>query len=238
MSEPDIIKATGTVTKEEFVVNISHNIMPDTLVLESSHPFPGYHGSNLPENPLPNTIYLVTETKYDGEEILRITKKIKKRFPEKFDASYGKLELFTNTFNFIRVRDIDCFDCIERIQKEFACHGIKFKKKKKIDGEASIRIQKFFTMEKIDDHIYRDLIRSDNYYFEIPEKPEWEFFKKVTFYIRGNVNNYSFDAALVAVYLEDIREMVRIYAQNVTPGQLRFVRDKYIYELTHPDHLK
>jgi hypothetical protein len=35
--------------------------MPDTLVLESSNPYPGYHGNNVPESLKPNDIYLVTK---------------------------------------------------------------------------------------------------------------------------------------------------------------------------------
>ncbi len=238
MPEAEIIKATGTITKEETLINIEHCIMPNTLVLESSFPFPGYHGSNLPERPLPNTIYLVTDTKYDGEDILRKAKKIKKVFPENFDASFGKFILYNKTYYFIRARDINCFGCIARLQEAFAGEGIKFMKKKKINGEALIMIQKFFSFQKIDEHIYKDLYRSDMYYFEIPEKPEWQFFKKTTFYIRGNVDSYSFDAALATVCLEDIMDMVRIYARDLSIDQLQYVRGKYLYELTHPDHLK
>lgn len=238
MPEVDIIRATGTITKEENLITIDHSIRPNTLVLESSFPFPGYHGSNLPERPTPNSIFLVTAIQYDGEDILRKAKKIKKVFPENFDASFGKFQLSDKTYHFIRVRNIDCFGCIARLQAEFAREGIQFMKKKKINGEASIMIQKFFSFQKIGEHLYKDLDRSDMYYLEIPEKPEWQFFKKITFYIRGNIDNYSFDAALATVYLEDIMDMVRIYARDINVKQLQYVRGKYIYELTHPDHLQ
>ena len=237
MNDGDIIKATGTIVKGEVLTNIEHNIMPNTLVLESSHPFPGYHGSNLPEKPSPNSIYLVTATKCEGEDILRAAKMIKKSFPFNFDASFGKAEIYTNTYHFIRVRKLDCFDCIPRLQEAFASRGIVFMKKKKIKDEALITIQKFFLLNKTDEHLYRDLDDPLMFYFEIPERPDWNFFNKITNFIRSNVDNYSFDAAQGTIYLEDIIDMVRIYAKDITNDQLRFIRKKYLYELSHPDHL-
>jgi hypothetical protein len=233
----DIIKATGTITKEEILTDIDHNIMPNTLVLESSQPFPGYHGSNLPEESLPNIIYLVTDQRYDGEEILRAAKKIKPVFPKKFDASYGKAELYSVPYHFIRIRNLSCFDCIAGLQEEFVKEGIIFMKKKPVSAEALIKIQKFFQIEKIDDHLYRDLEDPLMFYFEIPDKPDWQFFKKITVYVRSNIDNYTFDAAIAVVYHDEILDLVRIFAKDITIDQLHFIRRKYLYELAHPDHL-
>lgn len=219
------------------MVNISHNILRNTLVLESSHPFPGYHGSNLPEKPSPNSIYLITGSEYEGDDILRAVKKIKGLFNSEFDVSFGKAVIFTNTYHFIKVKNLDCFSCIPKLQDALIQEGFSFMKKKRIDGEAMIKIQKFFWLEKIDNHIYKDLNNPRVYYFEIPEKPDWNFFKKITLFIRSNIDNYSFDAALGSIYLEEIKDIVRIYAKDITKSQLIFIRKKYLYELSHPDHL-
>ena len=237
MAAENILKATGAIVKEEDLINIKHKVMPNTLVLESSHPFPGYHGSNLPENPLPGSIYLVTQTKYDGEDILRAAKKIKRSFPDNFEASFGQAEKLEKIFHFIRVKNLDCFDCIPVLQKAFADEGIKLMKRRSVSGQALIKLQKFFRLERLENHLYKDLDDPLMYYFEIPEKPRWELFKKITIYIRSNVDNYSFDAALGTLYLEDIIDLVRIYAKDITNDQLRFIRKKYLYELSHPDHL-
>jgi hypothetical protein len=236
---PDnIIKATGTVIKEETLTNIDHNILPNTMVLESSLPFPGYHGNNLPENLAPHMIYLVTEFRYDGEDILRAAKKVKKVFPEKFDASYGNAVIYSVTYHFIRIRNLRCFDRIAQLQEDFAREGIVFMKKKTVSTESLIRIQKFFFLEKMDEHLYKDTEDPLMYYFEIPEKPQWAFFKKISVYIRGNIDNYTFDAALCTIYHEDVQDLVRIYAKDITIDQLHFIRRKYLYELAHPDHLE
>lgn len=237
MPEDEVIKATGTITKEESLINIEHSIMHNTMVLESSRPFPGYHGDNIPETIIPGSIYLVTEKAYDGEHILRTAKRIKQLLPDRFDASFGYAIIHSQTYHFIRIADLDCFDCIDRIQEAFNAEGIIFMKKKAISGDALISIQKFFKIRKTDDHIYRDINNPLMYYFEIPWKPEWDFFRKITVYIRSNVDNYTYDAALGTFYLEELKEMVRIFGKDITSDQLYFIRSKYLYELAHPDHL-
>ncbi len=237
MTTENNLEATGAIVKEEDLINIKHKVMPNTLVLESSHPFPGYHGSNLPENPLPGSIYLVTQRKYDGDDILRAAKKIKRSFPDNFEASFGQAEINERIYHFIRIKNLDCFDCIPVMQKAFADEGIQFMKRKSVSGESLIKLQKFFRLQKIDNHLYKDLDDPLMYYFEIPEKPGWGLFKKITFYVRANVANYTFDAALGTLYLEYIIDMVRIYAKDMTIEQLEFIRKKYLYELAHPDHL-
>ncbi|TVR71647.1 MAG: hypothetical protein EA408_08365 [Marinilabiliales bacterium] len=232
------INTPGSITKEEDLINVEHNILPNTLVLESAHPFPGYHGSNLPENPAPNSIYIVTARRYDGEDLLRKGRKVRKIFPSTCDISYGEVRFRGNDYQFIRARGLDCFGCVLKLQEALSEEGVEFMKQKKFSGEALIRLQKFFRLEKVDDHIYRDLDEPRMHYFEIPEKPEWEFFRKITFYIRGNVENYTYDAALGALYLKDIADVVRIYGKDITIEQMQFIRKKYLYEIAHPDHLE
>jgi hypothetical protein len=119
----------------------------------------------------------------------------------------------------------------------FVDEGINFMKKKTDQRRCPYNLQKFFTFQKIDNNIYRDTDNPYMHYFEIPERPSWPFFRKITFYIRSNVDNYSYDAALGAVYLEEIHDMVRIFSKELTLEQLNFIRSKYLYELSHPDHL-
>lgn len=233
----DLITATGSITKEEELISVEHYIIPGTLVLESLHPFPGYHGNNLPENLEPDSIYLVTAAKYDGEFILRASKKIMKALPYKFDASFGHAGILSSTYHFIRLLGLDCFDCIGKIQEAYAREGIEFMKNKTVSGLALIKIQKYFSFKKADDHIFQDIDNPLMHYFEITDKPEWPFFRKLTFYIRGNLDNYSFDAALGAIYLKEIHDIVRIFGKDLTLEQLNFIRRKYLYELSHPDHL-
>jgi hypothetical protein len=233
----DLITASGNITKEEELVNVDHHIIPGTLVLESLHPYPGYHGDNIPGPREPDSIYLVTAVKYDGDLILRASKKVLKNLSFKFDASFGYTLIPPATYHFIRLLGLDCFDCIGRIQESYAREGIEFMKTRTVNGNALIRIQKYFSFKKIDDKIFQDIDNPMMYYFEISERPDWAFFKKITFYIRGNLDNYSFDSALGAIYLREIHDIVRIFGKDLTLEQLNFIRKKYLYELSHPDHL-
>ncbi len=237
MTKDEIIKATGSITKEEELIDIPHHIMPNTMVLESAHPFPGYHGDNIPESLTTNSIYLITDSVYDGEDIMRASKKIKKIIPYSFSASFGNARIQQYLFHFIRLLDLECSDCISSIQEAYAAEGINFLRKRPIKGEALIKLQKFFSFQKLDQYIYRDLDNPLMYYFEIPYKPEWNFFKKITYYIRGNIDNLTYDAALGSFYLEEIHDIIRIFEKDMTVEQLNFIRKKYMYELTHPDHL-
>ncbi|MFO7924464.1 MAG: hypothetical protein R6U58_12310 [Bacteroidales bacterium] len=237
MLTDDNIQATGTITKVEDLVNVDDNIMANTLVLESALPFPGYYGSNLPEMPAPGSIYLVTETSYEGERIMRTAKRIQNSLPQGCDISFGRAEIFTNIYPFIRARNLECFSCIPKLQESLANEGIKFMKKKKVSGEALIKLQKFFSLKRIVENIYKDNDDPWMYYFEIPEIPDWKFFKKITLFIRGNIDNYSFDAALGSLYLREITDAVRIYGIDLSKEQLQFIQSKYLYELSHPDHL-
>jgi hypothetical protein len=74
--------------------------MPNTLVLESLHPFPGYHGHTSLKGPAPNSIYLVTDIKYEGEDILRAAKKVRRMLPYKFEAGFGKADVICKYLSF------------------------------------------------------------------------------------------------------------------------------------------
>jgi hypothetical protein len=236
---PDEVEyAAGAITKEEELVRIEHSVIPGTLVLESSHPYPGYHGTNVPETMIPNDIYLVTRFRYEGEDILRKARKIKHVLHDRFETTFGQVEIASRIYPFIRVKNLDCFKCVDRVQKAFEQEGIEFCRRKNIDGQGLIRIQRLFSFRKVTDHIF---VNSNNplvHYFEIPCRPDWEFFKKITYYIRGNINKYSFDAALGFVYLDELHDLVRIFGKGLTVDQLIFIREKYLYELEHPDHLE
>ena len=77
--EKNLIETFGYIKKEQNLSTVENNIIPNTLVLESIHPFKGFHGANLPEESKPRSLFLVLSKDYSFEEIARITKKIKKK---------------------------------------------------------------------------------------------------------------------------------------------------------------
>jgi hypothetical protein len=104
-----IIETVGYIKKEQKLTTIENNIIPNTLVLESIHPFSGFHGTNLPEDSKPRSLFLVLSKDYGFEEIARITKKIKKDFKYDFNASIGKIHFKTSSYTCIRIKYLKSF---------------------------------------------------------------------------------------------------------------------------------
>jgi len=57
MAEKVIIETFGSITKVEQPHTLESNILDNTFVLEASKPFPGYHGENLPSEPILHYIF-------------------------------------------------------------------------------------------------------------------------------------------------------------------------------------
>ena len=69
------------------------------------------------------------------------------------------------------------------------------------------------------------------FYLQLPVQIKWKVLLNVTGHIKQNIEFPSFDAALGAIYLRNIIDVIRIYAKDVSVGQLTFLRDKYLQEL-------
>jgi len=72
MDKNVIIQTIGGIAKEEDLFTLTNHVMPNTFVLENEVPYPGYHGKNLPTDPIPISVFLVTKEKYSTEKILRL----------------------------------------------------------------------------------------------------------------------------------------------------------------------
>src|SRR5512133_336966 len=132
METRTIIQTIGAIAKEEILTSLDSSILEGTLVLENSEPFPGYHGTNIPENKGPLYIFLVTPEKYSNEKIIRVAHKIHQKYPEHFDASTGKICIESINYYCIRLRGLARYNQVETLQSWFLKEGISFSKRKKI----------------------------------------------------------------------------------------------------------
>ena len=107
--EQILVETIGYIKKEQNLTTVENNIIPNTFVLESIHPFPGYHGANLPEKSKPRSLFLVVTKEHTFEEIARITKKIKQDFKYDFDASLGHIYFKTTSYTCIRIKYLKSF---------------------------------------------------------------------------------------------------------------------------------
>jgi len=230
MKNVRIIETLGGLAKEEKLKTLADHIMPNTFVLETEEPFPGYHGANLPSEAKPISAFLITRTKYSPEKILRIAHNIKKYFPHLFDAVPGKICIQNDILPCIRIRGFNNYELIGDLQKCFFSEGIEFAKKRNVSAGAVIQLKKHFTIEEIEEEIYRDLDEPSTYYFRIPKQMSWQLFQKVTQVVRNNTSA-NFDGALAAIYCRDILDVVRIFAPGITIETLKQLKAKYNQEL-------
>jgi len=237
MSKENIlIETMGYIKKEANLSTVDNNIIPNTLVLESLHPFPGYHGKNLPEQTSPRSLFLIVNKDYSYEEIARITKKVNQEFKHDFNTSIGNIYFKTATYSCIRIKYLKSFTFLSELQRLFQSEGIKFVRKKHIDSTGLILIRKHFNIEEIEDGIYRDVSESSKFYVELPESLEWEEFKQMTFHIRNNIDNSNFDAAQGVFHRsKGIVENVRLYICEGEFDKVKQIQKMYI-ELIQKKH--
>ncbi len=229
--ECEHIETLGLLTKEENLATVRHNIIPNTLVLESLQPFPGYHGENIPSDTNPEAVYFITSKKFSTDIIFRTSKKIQKYIHYALDAIPGKIEIYNDKYYCIRIRNLKNYETLPDLQRCFIDEGISFMKSKNIDAPCLISLQKPFIIKRMVDRIYKDLENENTYYLEIPRQISWSLFKKITSVIINNIDNSNFDAAKAFIYYKRITDFVRIYTRNPSLQRLEDILDRYNTEI-------
>lgn len=222
-----MIEIFGSLTKEEILETVEHNIIPNTFVLENDEPFPGYHGKNLPSDKMPESIFLVITKKESTEKIFRISDIIRKYTHFSFDACPGTICIHNDMYYCIRIRDLASFEYIPAIQRGYMDAGIKFMKSKKINALGIISLKKVFAIERISDSVLKDTDRP-MYYLKINQQLTWSHFKNITRKVKNNLDSANFDAALVTIYgINEVMDLVRVYAKNINQEWLNTIHNKY-----------
>ena len=232
MNTNSTIESLGKIMKEETLQSVTFNILQNTLVLENLEPFPGYNGQNVPLESAPESIFLMTTKACPTETIFRLSGRICQYHALSFSACPAEISLFNNLYYGIRLKGLPSYNVIADIQGCYMDQGISFMKYKKIQSAGLMKIDKIFRLERIADHIYKDVEDAFTYYLEIPYAFNWNLFKKVTANIKNNLENRNFDAAIGFIYRKEIMDFVRIYAKTELP-RLTIIREKYLEEIAH-----
>ena len=224
-----IIETIGKIEKKETIVSVEN----DDMVLESLHPFPGYHGTTIPDQTNPKSIFLVMKSKESDEDVIRKTVTVREKFSSKFDASPGIITVFNKLEPCIRIKDLENYALISELISLYKEQGITFQKGKKISSYYGwMRIKKFFVIDEVNDGIYMDKDTPEMGYFEVPAKLDWDVFEKITVDLKHNIEDNNFDAALGTLYRKTgLKDIIRIYDTNVCLGECLFLRDKYLTEI-------
>lgn len=225
----EIIRSVGTIIKKEKLASVEHETYTKALVLESLQPYPGYHGTTIPDRLEPDSLFAVTKQDYYDEEIIRSIQKVKKVCKIKFDGAPGTIFVENNAVNVIRFKGLN-YNMIGEIIENFENAGIGFKKYKKIAPYYSlIKIRKFFNLKKLDKYIYEDLDVKEFFYLSVPKYPDWDVFEEITKSIKYNIEDLVFDAAQLSVYdSSGLVDFVRIYDSNRFIDKLSLIRKHYL----------
>lgn len=225
-----IIETIGHVEKKENLKSLGYSDM----VLESEHPFPGYHGTTVPDQDNPKSLFLLTRTKYTEEYIIRSVKSVKKKHKFTFDGSPARV-FFQNTMaHAIRIKDLNSYEQVPDILKAFKDEGIAFLPGKKVKPYYGlIRVTKYFLMNPITDCTLQDDEMESMKYFQVPIKLEWEEFEEMTKHVKRNIDDANWDAALATIYRKTgIEDYIRIYNdKNCGMEILNLIRKKYVQEI-------
>mgnify|MGYP006301307795 CR=1 FL=1 len=222
------LEVTGYIKKQETLSTIENQILANTWVLESLHPFPGYHGNNLPDESDPRSLFLMVQNGHSFEDVARMSKSIKANFSHGFNASEGLIYFKPYTYHCIRLKYLSSFSYIPDLQEMFSGHGVKYMKQREMEKEAIIKINKTFWVEEQEEGIYRDMNNQVKCYVEVPEQMDWEGFKQFTFNIKNNLVDNNFDAAQGVFFRKKgIVDVVRIYDRDRSLEKMRLLKNMY-----------
>jgi len=227
--ERNIIQTVGTLTKKETLGTVQNELNCNILMLESQQPFPGYHGSTVPDLKEPDSLFALTSGEYSSEFIIRTVQDIHREIDYGFSATPGTIQFKNGLSEVIRFKGL-AYDKVGEVIRKFTAAGIAFKRHRTISPYSSIiKIRKFFKVEKIDTRIFHDLFEVDTYYLQIPVLLEWDVFEKMTTTIKYNLDNNKFDAAQTSVYYEKgIMDLIRVYDTDTSIERLNFILGKYM----------
>jgi len=225
----NIIQSVGTIVKKEKLASVENDTKCKALILESLLPYPGYHGTTIPDMLEPESLFVVTKAKYSDEEIIRAIQQVKKKSSISFDAAPGTIYFKNNPVNIIRFKGLS-YNMISEVVEHFSDVGIVFERAKRIAPyESIIRIAKFFRIKKIADSIYEDMDVGEFFYLQVPNQINWDLFEEMTKNIRYSIETIVFDAAQTSVYdTNGLVDFVRIYDTGKDVDNLVSIRNNYL----------
>lgn len=233
MTDNNFVVKFGSLIKEETLEVIDSKILPNTIVLEATNPFPGYYEyyEGIQKDVKPHYIYLVTSKKCDLEEFTRATQKIMSYFEVSFHAAVGTITIFNDVHHVIRIRRLTKYDQIKELQSCYQKEGISLKSNVSIphNTKAMIQLDKFFAIKEIGEGYFMDHIEANHGYFTIPQKLTWKEFEKLTQQVKYNMEMFHFDVSLGFMY-DNFKaiDMIRVYAESLDLDLMKKIRAKFV----------
>lgn len=222
----------GKVIIQENIDTINENKIPRTFVINVPDPYKSYY-SRFTHINKPTSIIFVTKKANSFEKILRITKRINKKYNLQLNGAKCEVRIKWRKLYGIRVKGINRYTEIRQIQQYYKDEGCVFARSKKFkDTESVIRINRFFNLTLLEEGIYKSNTETDVYYVEVPMFMTWDEFKTFTFEVKNNIIDSNYDIAKGIFYLNgEIIEMLRIVKPKATIELLKNIQQKYIEKM-------
>lgn len=223
-----LIETLGKLIKKEILRSVEHETHSNNMVFENMEPYPGYHGTTVPDKLEPDSLFAITKMKYNDERVIRAIQTVKKKTDLQFDAAPGSVKYQNALYHCIRFKGIR-YQSLGDLLELFEDTGIVFHRKRKVASfETIIEIRKFFKLKETIEGIFGDLEQENTSYIELPFQLTWNQFEKITLDIKYNMEDRNYDAAQSSVYTEQgLMDFVRIYDKEQCQGKLIHIREKY-----------
>lgn len=236
MAEHKHCEVFGSLEKMEQFNVLKENIIPGTLVFESPAPFWGYYNEfDSPHaDTSPQYIYIAILKTYAVFDVVRAFQKVRQEFDFDLDAAKGFIRFNDRFFNVIRLRHIDDYSQVVKVQESFEEHGISMLSATGTWSNVSthVSLKKVFCIEEIEKGIYKDACEAKHYYLRIPKTLTFEEFAEVTRKVRNNWLGTRFDAALGYFLKEqEVVEIVRIYSDISDIEVLKEIQSVYVQKI-------
>ncbi|HKJ07444.1 MAG TPA: hypothetical protein VJ970_08270 [Flavobacteriaceae bacterium] len=222
----------GKVLLQEYIDTLDGNKIPGTFVINVPNPLKSYY-ARFTQIDKPNSIIFVTKSPTSFEKILRATRKINAAYNLNLDGAKCEVQLNSKKLSGIRLRGINRYSDIEKIQLYYKAEDFEFCKNEPLKNQdALIRINRFFTIEEMEKGIYKSATEENVYYVEIPRYMPWDEFRKHTFDIKDNISDHAYDVVTGIFYVDGgITEVLRIAKINASLDNLKSIQQKYIDRL-------
>lgn len=229
----EVVELIGKMIIQENIDTVDENKIPKTFVINVPDPYKSYYNRFSDFVSKPNSVIFVTKEPNSFERILRSTRKINKRYNMDLNGGKCEIAIADRKLNGIRVRGIQSYSEIEKIQEYYRADGFEFSKSEKFKNTDSlIRVNRFFCISKMAEGIFRSNTEDDVFYVEVPKLMTWEEFRTYTFEVKNNISDRNYDIAKGIFYINGgIMEMMRIVKPNISIDLLRTIQQKYIEKL-------
>lgn len=223
------IETFGKLTKKETFRSVENETFSNNLILENTQPYPGYHGTTIPDSLEADSLFVITNVNYNDERLLRAIQVVKSKAGINFNGATGTVKYQNKAYNFVRFKFLP-YNRVGEVLTHFKEIGIEFRKYRKVAPyESLIEVRKFFKMEEIADGIFQDKDEKNTSYLLLPSALTWNNFEKITMSIKYNMDDINFDCAQTNVHCEEgFLDFVRIYDQESSMKKLKYIHQKYL----------